>query len=263
MKRQLTHVFVCPYLESDEDKVCSHESDKNKINLYRTTKQFTDHLATHHSKEFVDRLVKRHGIEGQGKGQKAKVAKEDDMTPSRLKTLIRKELECPPDISKKALVWSGWFWKYRQVVTHNSGQAPLLNAEESGRLFRDWWAYGGPKESIPSDDKLLALATPYVHGTISQKLWPLYLHGGKGVKEPLVPPRTKRAHSHDGHDSESDLDDGASRQSDLDLDDAPPVVKESSAKPGRPSRKDKVPMDKEVGQPAGNISGGEDIAPES
>ena len=77
----------------------------------------------------------RTSVGGQGKGPKAKVAKKGDITPSELKTWIRKELEYAPDTSKKALVWLGWFWKYRHVVTHNRGQYPLLNANDSGTLF--------------------------------------------------------------------------------------------------------------------------------
>ena len=73
----------------------------------------------------------------------------------------------------------------------------MLNVEESGRLFRDWWAYGGPKEFTPWDDKLVAMATPYVQENISGKLWPWFLHGGKDNKEPLVPPGTKRPRSRD------------------------------------------------------------------
>ena len=85
MRRQLTQVYVCPYLvetdEKNKHKTCTLESDAKHINMYRTTKQFTDHLAANHAKEFEDRLVERHGVDGQGKGQKAKVAREDDITP--------------------------------------------------------------------------------------------------------------------------------------------------------------------------------------
>ena len=94
-------------------------------------------------------------------------------------------------------------------------------------------AYGGPKELTPKDSNLVTLATPYVHTTITRKQWPEYLHGGKGVKKPLVPSGTKRPRSRDGTDSESD--DDASRQSDYDLSDAPPVVMESSPRKSRPS----------------------------
>ena len=133
----------------------------------------------------------------------------------------------------------------------------MLNAEESGGLFRKWWAYGGPEEFIHREYKLIALATPYVHEHVSEKMWPAYLHGGKGITKSLVPPGTKHHRSRDGEDSESDSD--ASRQSVLDLEDTPPVVKESSANKSRLSRKDKVSMAREAGQPSRNISGGEDI----
>ena len=54
--------------------------------------------------------------------------------------LIRKELEGAPDISEDALVRSGWFYKYRQVVTHNRGPQALLNIIEASQVFREWWA---------------------------------------------------------------------------------------------------------------------------
>ena len=158
------------------------------------------------------------------------------MTPIWLKSLIRTKLESAPDKSKKALAWSGWFWKYSQVVPHSCEIFPLLNAVAAGRLFRQWWSYGDPKEFAHMVDKLLNLAEGYVH------------------KKPLVSSGTKRRHSQGGEESESDSD--VSRQSDLDLDDAPPVPK------GRLSRKDKVSMAKETGLPPRNHSGEEDIAPE-
>ena len=71
------------------------------------------------------------------------------------------------------------------VVTHNRGPQTLLNTIEAGQVFREWWAYGGPKELTPKDSKLVALATPYVQATIKQKQLPEYLHGGKGVKNLL------------------------------------------------------------------------------
>ena len=90
-------------------------------------------------------------------------------------------------------MWSGWFYKYRQVLGHDCGVPPLLNIVEASVLFRDMWTYGGPSELKPDDKKLLALATPYVKQTVPEPLWSAYLHGGRGIKKkPLVPWGTKR-----------------------------------------------------------------------
>ena len=113
------------------------------------------------------------------------------MTPVRLKSLIRTELENTPDTCKNALIFSEWFWKYRQVVPHSCEVFPLLNAVKSGKLFREWWACGGPSEFAPSMDKLLKLAIVYVHKHIPKRSSSAYLHGCEGLQKPLVPSGTK------------------------------------------------------------------------
>ena len=80
---------------------------------------------------------------------------------------------------------------------------------------------GGPAEFAPPKN----LAKLYVHKHIFTRLWPAYLHGGEGLHKPLVSSITKQRHSQGGEESKSDSD--ASQQSILDLDNAPPVVKES------------------------------------
>ena len=57
MRRQLTFVFVCPYeLEDSEDKKDKTCTPGSKIQLFRSAKAFTDHLASYHAESFEERL---------------------------------------------------------------------------------------------------------------------------------------------------------------------------------------------------------------
>ena len=75
---------------------------------------------------------------------------------SRLKGLVRIELETKPDTGEEVAVWSGWLWKYHQVVKHSTTKAErmYLGQGKAGKLFRDWWDWGGLEGERPSEEEL-------------------------------------------------------------------------------------------------------------
>ena len=76
------------------------------------------------------------------------------MPNSDLKGFVYVKLESKPDTGPGAVVWSGWVWKYRQVVKHSNFIFVFLGQSQAGNVFRTWWEYGGSIVDRPSQSQL-------------------------------------------------------------------------------------------------------------